>query len=305
MSKLKLFKTTLVAFIFASIFSACLNANRYRYPASVHNHQTGKAKPDATSWIVGAGDKAGYMSFGPYTTELPEGMVQAIFGLKTDSVSDPNRNVLYLDVHDTNSNTVLASREIYLRDFDPQKLTGIFTLNFLNTLKSRIEFRIYYKGVGNFEHVETAAVGLSDSYKFTQSPAYGFNLTIWKYDSGQFGANPTSPEEGVLRRNLSQMASLGTKYVRMMILNQSSGFQSTRTKCENQNAGCAGATLNYSVMDKVVNNLIKDGGILDIASEYGIKIIPMFSANGFYWDAWSWSYHWWDSYGASQNGFNK
>lgn len=98
-------------------------------PAPMY-HLTGSAY-GASEWQCRiAYDAAGYMSYGPYTTSVAKGKMEANFIFLIDTISGNNDTVLYVDVYDGTTSSVLASRAITRNQFIAANTYQGFHLNF-------------------------------------------------------------------------------------------------------------------------------------------------------------------------------
>ncbi|MGC1275367.1 MAG: Calx-beta domain-containing protein [Planctomycetaceae bacterium] len=107
------------------------------------NHQIGRASADA--WTANTSlDSAGYMAFGPYTTDVPAGPQSATFRLQVDNVSAGNHPIVTIDVVDASVGRVLAQRVIRRHDFATAGSYQEFVLDFVNTAGRKLEFRVFW-----------------------------------------------------------------------------------------------------------------------------------------------------------------
>jgi hypothetical protein len=84
---------------------------------------------DGTTWTATpSADNAGFMAYGPYTTDIPSGSMNATFTAKIDSNAavtsgshageiTSNPKVMTIEVRDATDSAILATRDIYKTDF--------------------------------------------------------------------------------------------------------------------------------------------------------------------------------------------
>src|SRR5690606_26186338 len=95
--------------------SAQVHTFEYLGNHSALSHLIGKI--DGTGWSVKSTDGSSVMSYGPYATHWPQANYDAIFTLSVDNVSADNHKVATLDVFDFTSSRVIASMDVYRKDF--------------------------------------------------------------------------------------------------------------------------------------------------------------------------------------------
>ena len=109
------------------------------------SHQIGRR--DGDGWSVNVRDTPNrYLSYGPYTREVPAGNRTATFRLQLDNVTADNNRILTIDVYDADSGKVLAKRELRRKDFTRAFEYKDFSLNFKSVAGHRLEFRTFWHG---------------------------------------------------------------------------------------------------------------------------------------------------------------
>ena len=122
---------------------------RMVFQAESYNwHQTGVSAGNA--WVARAGiDPTNkYMSYGPYTTDVPAGDRVATFRLQIDRNTGNNDRVVTIEVFDANTGRVLpgASRTLYRRDFGQGMRYQDFDVKFTASAGQKLEFRTFWHG---------------------------------------------------------------------------------------------------------------------------------------------------------------
>lgn len=107
------------------------------------SHQIGR--PDADGWSVRVGDRPGqYMSYGPYTTAIPNGLRNASFRLLVDNNAADNLRLLTLDVYDATAKRRLAFLDIPRKQFKEPFKYQEFSLPFNAVSGHQLEFRTFW-----------------------------------------------------------------------------------------------------------------------------------------------------------------
>ena len=106
--------------------------------SDVFYHRGGKA--------IRATTKEGFLSYGPYVTGYPVKSLDVYFCLYIDNNKADNREILYLDVHDVFQKKILADQAVTRQQFPVAGQFTLFKLSFAPIEKSKLEFRIFYKG---------------------------------------------------------------------------------------------------------------------------------------------------------------
>lgn len=168
-------------------------------------HQVGRA--DGDGWSANTTqDSAGYLCYGPYTTSILSGPMEADYVLRIDNNTLDSNVVVSLDVYDATAGKVLASRSIGRKEFQSTSQDNYFHLNFTSPGNSHaLEFRTYWHDIadirqqyvaiaeGSFPHIdgfyaayagafkdsgtwylvyETCQYNLSDTSKYALGSAY-------------------------------------------------------------------------------------------------------------------------------------
>lgn len=110
------------------------------------SHHIGRK--DADGWSARVGDPVNsYMCFGPYATSISPGNRSATFRLMLDNTTANNNRILTVDVFDSATGRVLASRRITRKEFrtGPFRYQD-FVLNFRAASGQRLEFRTLWHG---------------------------------------------------------------------------------------------------------------------------------------------------------------
>lgn len=127
----------------------------------VFYHRGGKA--------IKATTQQGFLSYGPYVTGCPAKSLDVYFCVYIDNNTADNRAILHLDVHDVFQKKVLADRAITRQQFPVAGQFTLFKLSFTPTERSKLEFRIFYKG---YAYVAANYIIVTDPAKIQlESPA--------------------------------------------------------------------------------------------------------------------------------------
>jgi hypothetical protein len=130
-------------------------------------HQVGRQDWDYwsgwTAWSAGPGwgDTAGWLQYGPYTNTVPVGDNLAIWNLLIDDNTSDDNPVLYLDVSDATTQTILAMTQITRTDWLYANNYQTFALPFTvdsSRAGHTFEFRAYWYGSA---YVNEQAVGFT------------------------------------------------------------------------------------------------------------------------------------------------
>jgi len=103
--------------------------------------------PDGDGWACNTADQqAGHMCYGPYTSALGPGPYTADFHLMVDVNGPPGVDVgvATIDVFDSQSQTILAARELTRFEFNAPWTYQTFSLPFTNSEGSVLEFRVFW-----------------------------------------------------------------------------------------------------------------------------------------------------------------
>jgi hypothetical protein len=116
--------------------------------SSALGHQRGRIDGDGWSCNT-AGDSAGHMSYGPYAVDWGAGSAQAAFWLMVDNNNADNGKVVTLDVYDADTDQVLATRELYRKEWRAPGVYQRFGLDFGLDGRAghRIETRVYWHDI--------------------------------------------------------------------------------------------------------------------------------------------------------------
>lgn len=153
-------------------------------------HQLGQRK-DLKEWDVHVSQtNEKYLTFGPYTTAVPDGQAVAIFSLALDNVSADNLKIITLDVFDSTTGTTLSRRELKRMDFSTPFQAQEFELNFVATAQHALEFRVFYHNYAYVRHYKTTIRNIT-SLSFQSDPLGA----LWQ-GRGQFKFLRTIPLPG-------------------------------------------------------------------------------------------------------------
>lgn len=158
-----------------------VTAQTFEAEGASMSHVIGRA--DGSGWSANTtSDSAGHMCYGPYTTAFA-GANCATFKLMIDNHTATNDTVVYLDVYDYDSNTLLANRTIYRNDFLADYTYQDFDLGFNATSGHRIEFRTlwYDKAYINQDSVVLNSNQVPTIYKLDLRSSWELDKTAW-YD---------------------------------------------------------------------------------------------------------------------------
>lgn len=119
-------------------------------------HQLGSFSNDGDAWFANSSQGTGYLTFGPYTTAVPTGQMEATFSLKVDNNSADNLKVATVDIWDADSSRLVAKRDIFRKDFLLPAVYQEFGLSFENFVGGkRLEFRVFVYGKTQIFHRRT------------------------------------------------------------------------------------------------------------------------------------------------------
>lgn len=97
-----------------------------------------------------------YMTYGPNTPQVPIHQSRVDFLLEIDNNNFDNAQILTLDINDTETSTVLASRIVLRTDFTAASTPQNFSLFFQNSRCSKkLQFRVFYVCCAKIIHYET------------------------------------------------------------------------------------------------------------------------------------------------------
>jgi hypothetical protein len=108
-------------------------------------HRVGRREADGWS-AAPARDGAGFLTFGPYVTDIAPGARTATWRLLIDNpaIGGSRDTVATLDCHDAQSGRLLTQRSILRRDFVRNGAYQEFALPFNAELGQRLEFRLWW-----------------------------------------------------------------------------------------------------------------------------------------------------------------
>lgn len=107
-------------------------------------HNLGMREGDGWSTRT-APNRSGFLSYGPYTRDIPVGRQVAVFRLMIDKIAGKNSAVATVDVYDASSRKVLGSRIIRRKDFSVANRYLDFNLAFQAPGSGhQLEFRVYW-----------------------------------------------------------------------------------------------------------------------------------------------------------------
>jgi hypothetical protein len=116
--------------------------------------------------VTHAGDRPGYVLYGPPTTRLAEGVYTASYRLAA-SGRDPRRPIATLDAIDSPFGPVLASKVVTVGDIAGRRPKRV-TMRFATNGTTNIETRVYYLGGGT---LRTAGVDVTPDVAITPPPS--------------------------------------------------------------------------------------------------------------------------------------
>jgi hypothetical protein len=108
-------------------------------------HTIGRADSDGWSARVDQ-DNAGYLSSGPYATNLPVGPVSVTFRMMVDKTGIDSK-VLTIDIYNAAAQKILGTRDINGKEFISAQKYQDFTMTVDNVAGSKLEFRVYWHDV--------------------------------------------------------------------------------------------------------------------------------------------------------------
>ena len=113
--------------------------------------------PGGVSTSVGGGQR--HIIYGPYITTLPAIPLTAVFRMRLDSVASGGDHVARLEVTDATTGTIIASRELYRRDFSQAYVNADLTLPFdwSSHAGHQVEFRVWTYDIS---YMKVSAVGV-------------------------------------------------------------------------------------------------------------------------------------------------
>ena len=121
-------------------------------------HQSGRYDGDGWSVNVVDDSPGNFMNYGPYSTSVSAEAHTAVFRLQVDNVDADNYNILYIDVYDATTDTVVASKSIYRNEFRVPSKYQNFKLAFTPSAPYHsFEFRTYWFG-GSYVKQDKVAV---------------------------------------------------------------------------------------------------------------------------------------------------
>ncbi len=120
-----------------------------RWSAQSLPHQIGRAEADGWSANTSL-DAAGFLQYGPYTTQVAAGAHTAIWNLMIDNNTADNSAVVRLEAYNATTSTLIASRDITRREWTSTFQYQAFALPFtVNTQAGhQFEFRVYWYRTG-------------------------------------------------------------------------------------------------------------------------------------------------------------
>ncbi|MDQ3231975.1 MAG: glycoside hydrolase, partial [Pseudobdellovibrionaceae bacterium] len=124
------------------------------YPPAAADHQFGQLK-DGSIWFATNESGPGYLTYGPYTSDLPSGAGRAVFTLAVDNNTADDHAVARVDAVADEGRILLGQRVIHRRDFNSPVSPQDFSLDFLHTGVGRVEFRVYTFATSYLEHHNT------------------------------------------------------------------------------------------------------------------------------------------------------
>lgn len=105
-------------------------------------------RQEGLGWAASTGIdlQPGYMSYGPYATDLMEGPQTVFFRLRTDNNTADTFTVATIDVYDSTSGQILAIKDISRNEFLAPSTDQNFSLSYDQELGQSMEFRVFWHG---------------------------------------------------------------------------------------------------------------------------------------------------------------
>ena len=156
-------------------------------------------RTDGDGWSANINDdQAGYLCYGPYTTLIYSGPMDACFGIMIDDNTSNNDVVVTIDIYDSTDSTVLASKEVNRQEFGSTSDYSYFHLNFdVPDWNHSLEFRTYWH---DNAYTKQLSVTVAEG-SYPQWDGYCASFPGIFKDNGQYflvyeGANPYAGSTG-------------------------------------------------------------------------------------------------------------
>jgi hypothetical protein len=128
-------------------------------------HQLGRQDWNYSSgwdaWSTGWSDGGGWFQYGPYTNKVVTGNNVALWNLMIDDHTSDDNIIVYLDVYDDTTATVLASTQLTRRQWISANAYQTFGLPFtVDSSRSghQFEFRVYSYDTANYLNLQSVGV---------------------------------------------------------------------------------------------------------------------------------------------------
>ncbi|WP_028543251.1 RHS repeat domain-containing protein [Paenibacillus taiwanensis] len=163
-------------------------------------HQIGRAVGDG--WLANPDkDKQGYVSYGPYVSNLNLGEWVTSWSLKIDAKLLDSKEVARLEVYDPDTLEILAFQDIGTYQFRSSSIYQDFHLKFTKSkLDQRLEFRVYWYGdvplqINSITTNQITKIHALKQWKMTDD---GIGHNTGKMDGANWSANPQQDKAGYL-----------------------------------------------------------------------------------------------------------
>jgi hypothetical protein len=191
-------------------------------------HQTGRA--DGDGWSANTlADAPGFLSYGPYATDVAEGRNTVTYALLVDNNSADDSLVVTLDVRDATTGQVLARRDVRRREFNAPWAEQLFVLPYTQTAGHMTEFRTYWHRTS---YVKQRLVSVSQGEELFSDNRLASFPGVWKDAEGWWltyeaaGLSSQWPGDIGLARSTS-----GTRFIKdarnPILRHQTSGWERT------------------------------------------------------------------------------
>ncbi|MGE6230882.1 hypothetical protein [Paenibacillus chitinolyticus] len=168
--------------------------------ASQISHQVGRL--DGGGWSANtAQDSVGFLSYGPYETEINSGIWSVSWLMKIDNNRANNANVVRLDIYDADAKEVLLSKEITRQQFTKENQFQNFSLQFSHFNPShRLEFRTFWYDEAYINLYSLSLEALDDKTSKTWEAAKSPEIShiIGRLDGIGWSANTDQDSPGFL-----------------------------------------------------------------------------------------------------------
>lgn len=190
-------------------------------------HQVGQQEFDG--WAGNPSlDPPGYLCYGPYTTVIYPGPMDATFALMVDS-NIGNDIVATIDVYDVTANQILASKDVKRSDFSASWQYEQIHLNFyVPAWNHTLEFRTFFHDVATIKH---EWVGIAEGY-YPHWDGYDASFPSVVKDNGEYflvyegSAYNNSTWAGDIGLSMSADGLNFHRHINNVILENGSGWES-------------------------------------------------------------------------------